>query len=44
MLWNQTGHFTALDCMEVPTCEPQSSSSAPPAPHSPLVLAESLQS
>ena len=44
MLWNQTGHFTALDCMEVPTCEPQSGSSALPAPHTPLALAESLGS
>jgi fatty acid desaturase len=46
MLWNQSGQLTALDCMQVPTCEPQPSEaelplrSTRPASH----LAETVHS
>lgn len=46
MLWNPSGQLTALDCMQVPTCEPQPSEaelplrSPRPSPH----LAETVHS
>ncbi len=33
ILWNRTGHFTALDCMQVPTCESQDAAEQRRAEH-----------
>jgi hypothetical protein len=43
MLWNHSGHLTALDCMKVPTCEPTADGAPQLAPHKPLALAETVR-